>query len=127
MASSRDNASQIVYDESVKNWLLHWLLSAVALLIVANIVPGIEVESFGSALIAAVVIGLVSATLGFLLKLLLLPFIILTLGIVYFLINGMMLMLASALVPGFRVNGLWAATLGSIVLTIVDYFLSRLV
>ena len=111
----------------MKYWLLHWLLSAVALLIVANIVPGIEVESFGSALIAAVVIGLVSATLGFLLKLLLLPFIILTLGIVYFLINGMMLMLASALVPGFRVNGLWAATLGSIVLTIVDYFLSRLV
>jgi putative membrane protein len=111
----------------VKHWLLHWLLSAVALLIVANIVPGIEVDGFGSALIAAVIIGLVSATLGFFLKLLLLPFIILTLGVVYFLINGMMLMLASALVPGFRVNGLWAATLGSIVLTIVDYVLSQLV
>jgi putative membrane protein len=96
-------------------------------LIVANIVPGIEVDSFGSALAAAVVIGLVSATLGFFLKLLLLPFIIITLGIIYFLINGMMLMLASALVPGFRVRGLMAATGGSIVLTIVDYLLSRLV
>ncbi len=111
----------------MRHWLLHWLLSAVALLIVANIVPGIEVESFGSALIAAVVIGVVSATLGFLLKLMLLPFIVLTLGIVYFLINGMMLMLASALVPGFRVRGLLAATGGSIVLTLVDYVLSRLV
>jgi putative membrane protein len=107
--------------------LIHWLLSAVALLIVANLVPGIEVESFGSAMIAAVVIGLVSATLGFFLKLILLPFIILTLGIVYFLINGAMLMVASALVPGFRVRGWMAATVGAIVLTIVDYLLNRLI
>jgi putative membrane protein len=103
------------------------LLSAVALLIVANIVPGIEVDSFGSALLAAVVIGLVSATLGIVLKLMLLPFIIVTLGVVYFLINGMMLMVASALVPGFRVQGLIAATLGSVLLTIVDYILTRLI
>jgi putative membrane protein len=56
-----------------------------------------------------------------------LPFIILTLGIVYFLINGLMLMLASALVPGFRVNGWLAATIGSILLTIVNYLLNQLV
>jgi putative membrane protein len=111
----------------MRHWLLHWLLSAVALLAVANIVPGIEVDSFGSALAAAVVIGLVSATLGFFLKLLLLPFIVITLGVIYFVINGMMLMLASSLVPGFRVRGLLAATGGAIVLTIVDYLLSKLV
>jgi putative membrane protein len=111
----------------MRHWLLHWLLSAVALLIVANIVPGIEVDSFGSALAAAVVIGLVSATLGFFLKLLLLPFIVITLGVIYFVINGMMLMLASALVPGFRVRGLLAATSGAIVLTIVDYLLRWLI
>ena len=111
----------------MRHWLLHWLLSAVALLVVANIVPGIEVDSFGSALAAAVVIGLVSATLGFFLKLLLLPFIVITLGVIYFVINGMMLMLASSLVPGFRVRGLLAATGGAIVLTIVDYLLSKLV
>ena len=105
----------------MRHWLLHWLLSTVALLIVANVVPGIEVESFGSALAAAVVIGLVSATVGLVLKLLLLPFIFITLGIVYFLINGAMLLLASALVPGFRVRGLMAATFGSIVLTLVDH------
>src|ERR1017187_3792405 len=101
----------------MRGWFIHWILSGVALLIVANILPGIEVESFGSALIAALVIGFVSATVGLLLKIMLLPFIILTLGLVYLLINGMMLMLASALVPGFRVSGLLTAVLGSILLT----------
>lgn len=110
----------------MQGWLIHWLLSAIALLIVANILPGITVDSFGSALIAALVIGLVSATVGFFLKIILLPFILLSLGIVYFLINGLMLELASALVPGFRVSGLLTAVLGSILLTIVDYLLNRL-
>ncbi len=111
----------------MRHWLLHWLLSAVALLIVSSLVPGIDVESFGSSLAAAAVIGLVSATVGILLKLIFLPFIILTFGLVYFLINGLMLMLASSLVPGFRVRGWMAATLGSILLTIVAYLLNRLV
>jgi putative membrane protein len=110
----------------MRYWLLHWLLSAVALLVVANILPGIQVDSFGSALIAAFVIGLVSATVGLILKIVLLPFIVLTLGVVYFLINGLMLKLASALVPGFRVVGCLPAIVGSILLTLVDYVLNRL-
>ena len=110
----------------MRYWLIHWLLSGLALLIVANILPGIEVEGFGSALIAALVIGLISATVGIVLKFILLPFIILSLGIVYFLVNGLMLKLASEFVPGFRVNGCLPAVLGSILLTIVDYFLNRL-
>ncbi|HVW85147.1 MAG TPA: phage holin family protein [Bryobacteraceae bacterium] len=105
--------------------VLHWLLSGVALIIVANILPGIQVESFGSAMIAALVIGLVSATVGLILKIIFLPFIILSLGIVYFLINGLMLKLASGFVPGFRVSGCMPAVLGSILLTIVDYVLTR--
>ncbi len=111
----------------MRYWILHWFLSGAALFIVAHVLPGIQVDSFGAALIAALVIGLVSATVGLILKVLLLPFIILTLGIVYFLINGLMLKLASAIVPGFRVNGCLPAVLGSILLTIVDYFLNRLV
>src|SRR6516162_1637072 len=110
----------------MRYWLMHWILSGVALLIVAQVLPGIEVDGFGSALIAALVIGLVSATVGLVLKIVLLPFIILTLGIVYFLINGFMLKLASALVPGFRVVGCLPAVLGSILLTIVDYLLNRI-
>jgi putative membrane protein len=110
----------------MRGWFIHWILSAVALIIVANILPGIQVESFGSALIAALVIGVVSATVGLILKILLLPFIILTLGIVYFIINGLMLELASALVPGFRVSGIMTAIVGAILLTLVDYVLNRL-
>jgi putative membrane protein len=108
-------------------WLVHWLISGVALLIVAQILPGIQVDSFGSALIAALVIGLVSATAGLVLKIVLLPFILITLGLVYFLINGAMLKLASALVSGFRVDGCMTAVAGSVLLTIVDYLLNRLV
>jgi putative membrane protein len=110
----------------MRYWLIHWILSGVALLIVANIVPGIQVESFGAALIAALVIGLVSATVGLILKIILLPFILLTLGLVYFLINGLMLKLASEMVPGFRVAGCLPAVLGSVLLTLVDYLLNRL-
>ena len=110
----------------MRHWVIHWILSGVALLIVANVLPGIQVESFGSALIAALVIGFVSATVGLILKIILLPFILLSLGLVYFLINGLMLKLASELVPGFRVSGCLPAVLGSILLTIVDFLLNRL-
>jgi putative membrane protein len=110
----------------MRHWIIHWILSGVALLIVANVLPGIQVESFGSAMIAALVIGFVSATVGLILKIILLPFILLSLGLVDFLINGLMLKLASELVPGFRVYGCLPAVLGSILLTVVDYLLSRL-
>ena len=110
----------------MRYWLIHWLLSGVALLIVANIVPGIQVDGFVAALIAALVVGFVGATVGLVLKVVLLPFIIITLGLVYFLINGLTLKLASVIVPGFRVNGCLPAVLGSILLSIVDYVLNRL-
>src|ERR1017187_6153014 len=110
----------------MRGWLIHWILSGIALLVVANILPGIQVDGLKAALIAALVIGLVSATVGLILKIILLPFILLSLGIVYFLINGLMLKLASEVVPGFRVNGCLPAVLGSVLLTIVDFLLNRL-
>jgi len=100
--------------------ILHWILSAVALMIVANLVPGFHVSSFGSALIAALVIGLVNATLGFLLKVLTFPFIILTLGLFWFVVNALMLMVASAFVPGFVVRGFVPAFWGAIVLALIN-------
>ena len=111
---------------AMRGWLIHWVLSGVALLVVANILPGIQVEGFGAALIAALVIGIVSATVGLLLKIILFPFAILTLGLVYLVVNGLMLMLASGLVSGFRVNGFLTAIFGSILLSVVDYVLTRL-
>lgn len=110
----------------MRYWLIYWVLRGVALLIVARILPGIEVNGIGEALIAAVVVGLVGATVGVVLKLLLSPFIILTFGLVYFLINGLTLKLASEFVPGFRVRGCLTAVIGAILLTVVDFFLNRI-
>ncbi|HYV73895.1 MAG TPA: phage holin family protein [Candidatus Binatia bacterium] len=107
--------------------LLNWLLSAVALLVVSFLVPGFHVEGFKSALIAAVVIGLINATLGLLLKLITLPLTILTLGVFWWIVNALMLMLASALLtPGFRVEGFLWAFLGAIVLSLVNVILRKL-
>jgi putative membrane protein len=103
--------------------LLNWLLSALSLLIVTRVVPGFIVKGFGTALIAAVVIGLVNATIGLVLKLLTLPLTILTLGIFWLIINALMLMLASALVPGFKVDGFLPAFLGAILLSLVNMLL----
>ena len=103
--------------------LLHWLISTASLLIVAYIFPGIEVRGLGTALIAPIVIGLINATLGFVLKLLTFPLTLLTLGLFWFVINALMLQLASVLVPGFYVSGFWSAFFGAIVLSLVSMVL----
>jgi len=100
--------------------ILHWVLSAVALLIVSRLVSGFYVRGFGSALIAALVIGLVNATLGLLLKVLTFPFILLTLGVFWFVVNALMLMVASTFVPGFVVRGFAPAFWGAIVLALLN-------
>ncbi|HYN15604.1 MAG TPA: phage holin family protein [Terriglobales bacterium] len=100
--------------------ILHWILSAVALLIVSRLVPGFYIRGFGSALIAAVVIGLVNATIGFFLKVVTFPLAILTLGLFWFVINALMLMLASRLVPGFMIAGFGPAFWGAIVLALLN-------
>ncbi len=110
----------------MRHWFLHWVLKAVSLLVVARMLPGIQIDGFGSAMIAAAVIGIVSVIVGSLLKLVLLPFIFLSLGLVYLLINGLMLKLASDLVPGFRVYGFFTAVMGAILLSIVDFVMNRL-
>lgn len=99
--------------------LIIWLLSAIALLVVSYIVPGFQIAGFGSALIAALVVGFLNATLGFLLKLLTFPISVLTLGIFFLVINAIILLLASAFVPGFHIRGFGAAFLGAIVLMLV--------
>jgi putative membrane protein len=103
----------------VTRLLVHWFLSAIALLIVANVVPGFHVRGLGSALVAAAVIGLVNCTLGLILKIISLPLIILTFGLFLFVVNALMLEFASALVPGFVVNGFVPAFWGAIVLSLI--------
>src|SRR5512143_2197674 len=107
--------------------LLHWLLSTASLLIVAKLIPGIEIHGLGTALIAPIVIGLVNATIGFILKILTIPLTVLTLGLFWLVINALMLQLAAALVPGFYVSGFWSAFFGAIILSVVSMALRSLV
>lgn len=103
--------------------LIRWLLSAVALMIVAYVVPGFQVSGFVAALIAAAVIGLVNATLGSLLKVVTFPLTILTLGLFLIVVNAAMLKVAAFFVPGFQVRTWTAAFIGAILLSIVSSFL----
>jgi len=111
----------------MRRMLIHWLLSALSLLIVARLIPGIQVSGFLAALLAALVIGLVNSTLGLILKVLTFPLTILTLGLFWFVINALMLELASWLVPGFFVRGFLSAFLGAVVLSLVNLLLRYLV
>jgi putative membrane protein len=99
--------------------LLHWLLSAIALVIVSRLVPGFVVRGIGPALIAALVIGLLNATVGLLLKIITFPISILTLGLFLLVINGMMILLASGFVRGFHVYGMVPAFWGAVVLALL--------
>lgn len=99
--------------------LLQWLLSAVALLVVSQIVPGFIVQGLGPALWAALVIGLLNATLGLLLKIVTFPISILTLGLFLLVINGMMILVASNIVRGFHVRGIGPAFWGAVVLALL--------
>ncbi|MBA3913443.1 MAG: phage holin family protein [Acidobacteriales bacterium] len=107
--------------------LLHWLLSALALWIVSRVVPGFYVSGAASALIAVLVIGLVNATLGLVLKIVTFPLTVLTLGIFWIVINALVIELASAFVPGFHVVSFGAAFWGAIVLSLLNMFFRWLV
>jgi len=100
--------------------LVNWLLSAIALLIVTYIVPGFQVSGIFSALIAAVVIGLFNATIGLFLKVITFPLTVLTLGIFWFVVNAIVLKLATIFVPGFQINGFMPALLGAIILSVIN-------
>ena len=106
--------------------IVHWILSALSLLIVAHLVPGFVIRGFGAALVAAVVIGLINATIGFILKILTLPLTIVTFGLFLFVINALMLQFAALLVPGFAVQRFTSALLGAVVLSLINFMLRAL-
>jgi putative membrane protein len=102
--------------------IVNWLLSALSLVIVAHVIRGFEVSGFGTALIAALVVGLVNATIGLFLKIVTFPLTLVSLGVFWFLINAVMLKLAATLVPGFQIEGFLPAFFGAIVLSLVNVF-----
>ena len=99
--------------------LLQWILNAVALLLVAHFVEGFNISNFVSALIAVIVIGLLNATLGLLLKFITLPLGILTFGLFFLVINAVILWFSSKFVPGFAVTTFKAAFLGALALAVI--------
>jgi putative membrane protein len=109
--------------------LVQWLLSSLCLLLAAYIVPGFRIKGFGSALVAAVVVGILNATIWWIFFILTLPINILTLGLFTFVVNAAVLRLAAALLPGFEIRGWMPALLGALVLavenTLVRLFFDR--
>ena len=106
--------------------LIHWIISAASLVIVAYLIPGIELRGLGPALIAPIAIGLINATIGFILKIVTFPITLLTLGLFWLVLNALMLMLAAYFVPGFYIAGFWSAFFGAIVLSVVSTILKRI-
>ena len=106
--------------------LLVWLINAIALLALPYLLPSITVDSFPTALIAALILGLVNTFIRPLLILLTLPATLLTLGLFIFVINGLLFWFVGSFVQGFQVAGFWSAFFGAIVYSIISWALSAL-
>jgi len=107
-------------------FLLQWVVSGLAIIITAYLLPGVAVDGFMAALVTALILGLINAVIRPILLLLTLPLNVLTLGLFTLIINALLVMLAAAIVPGFAVQGFWWALLFGIVLAIVNAALSPL-
>ena len=110
--------------------IVRWLLLAAALLLVAYLYPGVTVNSFGSAMIAAFVLGLLNTLLRPILVLLTLPVTLITLGLFLFVINALMFYFAASLLDGFFVSGFVAALIGSLLYSlcgmVIDVAMERI-
>jgi putative membrane protein len=104
-------------------FLVHWLGTALALFVCSRILPGVHVDSTTTLLVAALVLGFVNAIVKPIMVLLTLPITILTLGLFYFVINGLAFALAAWVVPGFDVDSIGWAILGSLVVSLFSWFM----
>ena len=107
--------------------IVNWFVGALALWLIARFLDRFEVRDFGAAMAAAAMIAIVNFLLGWFLRLLALPLIVLTLGLFTFVINAILLKLASLFTPGFRVRGFVPALAGSLLLTVLTFVLRRVV
>lgn len=106
--------------------ILKWLISTVAIMFASYLLPGVMLTGFWSALWVALFLGLVNTFIKPLLILLTLPINILTLGLFTFVINALLILLASSVIDGFSVSGFWVALLFSIILSLFNYLLNSL-
>jgi len=108
-------------------FLAHLLVTAALLLVVASLVRGVEVEGWGSAILAALILGLVNAFVRPLMILLTLPLTVLTFGLFLLVVNALMLWLVGVLSPGVRIQGFGPALIGSLLLTLLNLALAMLI
>ncbi|MFO7815464.1 MAG: phage holin family protein [Halanaerobiales bacterium] len=108
-----------------KGLLAKLLITMVALLITAYILPGMTINGIFAGFFAALILGVVNIVVKPIFIILTLPLTILTMGLFLLIINGLMLWLASGIVPGFLITGFWTAVFGSILLSIVTWFLNQ--
>jgi putative membrane protein len=113
-------------ESNMLSLILVWILNAVALLVVAYLLPGIAVASFGSALLAALVLGLLNMLVKPVLVLLTLPITIVTLGLFLIILNALLFWFAGSILKGFQVNGFWWAVIGAVLYSIISGLLSTL-
>lgn len=110
---------------STMRLLALWIVNAVLFLVIANIVPGIEIRDFGTALWLALLWGCISITIRPILLLLTLPVTILTLGLFTFVVNGFLFWLLSQMVSGFRVTSFGSALLGAFLFSLLGWAFGR--
>jgi putative membrane protein len=106
--------------------LLVWLINAVALIAVAYLMPGVSVASFTTALVAALILGLINAVVRPVLVLLTLPVTLITLGLFIFVLNGLLFWFVGSFIQGFVVQGFWSGVFGAIVFSVISWLLSAL-
>ena len=106
--------------------VLKWLIMAVSIVVAAYVIPGVTLASFWTAVWVALFLGIVNVLIKPILILVTLPINILTLGLFTFVINAVLILLASSIIKGFHVSGFWVAMLFSIILSIVNYMLSHI-
>ena len=111
----------------MKGVLVRWVISALSLLFVGYVLPGVEVENFFYAMVAAAFLGILNAVIRPVLILLTLPLTIFTLGFFIFVINGLMLWLMSGIIKGIHITGFWSAFAGALILSIVSWLTSSYV
>jgi len=107
--------------------LIRWLILTIAIFITAYLINGIHVAGFFSAFFAAAILGLLNAFFRPILLILTLPINILSLGLFTFIINAMLLMMVSGLIPGFQVYGFWSAVFGSLLISLVSWLLTSFI
>lgn len=107
--------------------LVRWLILSAAIMVASYLVTGIRVESFFSALFAAAILGMLNTFFRPFLIILTLPINVLTFGLLTFVINALMLKMASGVIPGFHVHGFWSAVFGALIISLVNWLLASLI